>query len=95
MKKLIIPVGDHSSALVFPESDYDLVIVGHGGLGVYDALPDAAQVSQVENVVKLGGRGQHFNLVWIEILDIKFFVTSLTSSILDSDQARQNLEKIF
>jgi len=36
--------------------------VDHLGRGVEHALPDARQVPQVEDVVELGGRGQHLGL---------------------------------
>jgi hypothetical protein len=47
---------------VLPESDQHFLAVDHLGDGVEHALPDAGQVTQVENVVELGRRRKHFYL---------------------------------
>ena len=45
-----------------PQSKHVFNIRTFVSLNVQHSLPDARQVSQVEHVVELGGRRQHFNL---------------------------------
>ena len=47
---------------MLPELHEDLDIVDHLCDGVDGALPDAAQITQVEDVVELGWGRQHLDL---------------------------------
>jgi hypothetical protein len=56
------PVGQHSRHLVSPQVHQHLLRIDHSVDGANHAHPDAAEVAQVENVVELGRRRQHFRL---------------------------------
>lgn len=55
-------VRDHSKALMLPERQQDVRFSHHLTQGVDHALPDTRQITQVEDVVELGRRRQHFYL---------------------------------
>ena len=57
-----VPVCNDSAALMFPKVHEVFFSCDHWGNGVEHPLPDARQITQVENVVELGWCGQHFDL---------------------------------
>ena len=57
-----LPVGDDTTTLVLPQRHGSRHVVDDVSDGVDHALPDAAQITQIEDVVKLGWRRQHFDL---------------------------------
>ena len=61
-KKSVWPVRYDTATLVFPEPQQFFFRRDDATLGVDHALPDSGQVTQVENVVKLGWSGQHLDL---------------------------------
>ena len=57
------PVSDDALTLVFPQIQQVQFPLTLLVVYVQDALPDARQVPQVEHVVELGRRRQHFDLI--------------------------------
>ena len=55
-------VDDRTITLVFPQRHHSAGVVDNVRSSVKHALPDSTQVTQVENVMKLGGGGQHLDL---------------------------------
>lgn len=55
-------VDNRTITLVFPQRHHSADVVDNVRSSVKHALPDSTQVTQVENVMELGGGGQHLDL---------------------------------